>query len=741
MTAEMNEICCNTLRHFVLVCQKALRLRTSVLFKVKTFASIAFLSKNEFSDLLATMKSLAFTEIMQSAADTYKNVNETKDLSKGTFAFIQSHQNEKAEERKTNKERSILIDALALEGGKDKWNSTMKAPVASWTATYQNIQQNTVSGTGGWLLKEKAFKAWVKQKSDTPILAVVGEEATGKSYLAANTIFNLQKHGSGEETGSRHHVGYFFVGEKKDNAGIDALGKSIIWQFAVSDLSYMQSIANICDKGGPIGPKEFLTKLLLDNHKEMQKIDATFYIVVNKLADEKDNIHDGVVDFLRSAKHSSNKSVRIIFTTTQGAVDKLKNQGLEFPVIPMSRNTGDIQKYIDWRMDSIGVLSNLKNEQIKKLRDEIKSKLPGQTHRSYYMIDNFLERISTMDLDKDIREALGNAGGDLARRIDADIKRLNEARTSEELEDINTMIIWIMFAKERMTVEKMNAVLEFRNGAVSLTSLEDRLRKKFLLFEVDNSGCVDFRSEQILAGIHERATVAKEQAMSSDTVNEGEVKILTHFLGTVCPPGLVDKLELREHFHSKLKPAAERVYKEDKNTAHFHLARTCLGVLVDKESPTLKVLRGYAARQLVAHMSKVTLGLIGSHLKKDIGSNLVQLFRSGHAIDNQFWANEAEPGFPKWLGHDGEPEASIICDWLRANPPSLEKDPKARAWVEQLLDEQAPLKTLLKPSILRMAHYAFQDYQSDSITDRAYRLVLSFTSQVGTFKAIVSCLC
>lgn len=72
------------------------------------------------------------------------------------------------------------------------------------------------------------------------------------------------------------------------------------------------------------------------------------------------------------------------------------------------------------------------------------------------------------------------------------------------------------------------------------------MRKKYLLFEVENAGCVDFKSEKILVAIDERAATVEKDAANGDTVNEGEVGILKHFLRNVCPPDLVRKLQLDE---------------------------------------------------------------------------------------------------------------------------------------------------------------------------------------------------
>lgn len=82
MSKSMSLICCDVLRHFFYVCERALQLRNSALFKVRTFAKIAFLSNDDFSDMLETMDGLAKRELLQSTADTYMSSMAAADHSK-----------------------------------------------------------------------------------------------------------------------------------------------------------------------------------------------------------------------------------------------------------------------------------------------------------------------------------------------------------------------------------------------------------------------------------------------------------------------------------------------------------------------------------------------------------------------------------------------------------------------------------------------------------------------------------
>jgi hypothetical protein len=719
------------------VCDVALKLRDSKSFKFKSMLKVTFTSQNDVLDLLATMDKLSNEEQLCSMADTYLNAARAADQSKRAVDMLEEDREGRVEERREKKDTKILLRSLAF---KEILDGTTEEPRESWGTTYDNIRQKQVEGTGQWLLGHPSFKAWKKPDGAMPILGVVGEEASGKSYISATAISHLRMMGSGEgieSRSSRHLVAFYFLNEKKANSGADDLGKSIIWQFAQSDVSYMQSAALTCNTAGDINPKAFLTALLLTNSAELRQIEATFYIVINKIGGGNGQIHEGVANFLRALslskpQGSKGPAVRVLFTATQKTVESLKKDGMSFPTIPMTENEDDIRLYIDFRMNKIEFLRDREDAQVNELRREIRNGLCANTKGNYYMIDNALQEISSSVFDNDIRRAISNAGkSSLRQHIADDITKVSGICTAKEMIEINEIILWITFAQERVTVEKMSAVLRYTTGASSLRPLEERLKKRFLLFEINNDGCVDFRSQEILEDIPKRGDVAKTRQKNNELVQQEEVNILKHFLHTVCPPDLFDKLKLEDHFNVKLKPPQGQVYQEDENTAHFRLAKVCIFVLANEDSEKLRVLRGYASRNLVHHMSKVDLALITYDLKRSLGPDLVGLFRRESAIDNLFWAKKPIPEFPSWILE--KHEVDHILKWLKDSATVSEIDEKSNHWVKDLVaDEQNTVKTLVEPATIRMAKYAFKEVSSEDITIAAFRIVRDFVTKVSS---------
>ncbi|KAJ5731640.1 uncharacterized protein N7483_006148 [Penicillium malachiteum] len=547
MNSKLTDFACQVLTLSVDVCDHAMGLRHSKAFKFKTFMKIAFFDQDNLAGLMGQMDGLTQKESLIVLAQTYQKASEAAENSKNTLGLLSEDKADQAEEKKATTDKNTLLNVLNFENTPDTWDGTAQAPITTWATTYQNIRQHKVEGTGKWLLEDSSFKLWTQPMTNTPILALVGEDSAGKSYLASTVINNLRTH-------------------KKANAGIDALGKSLIWQFAESDPSYMQSAAATCRKAGSIDPARILPRLLLENHEELENVLVTFFIVINKLGDKDEHVHPAVVKFLQQTARCKRQAVRVLFTCKQGTINRLKQDDIICPTILIHpRNAGDVKKFIDVRMDTIDSLSDTRIDGVLELRKEIQEKLYEKTHGNYYMIDKTLAKISALDYDKDIYKALNNANQSVEDHINDDVIKLNQSLNEKENHEINEIILWITFAQEHMSVDIMTAVLRFKNDAASLRPLGDRLKRKFLLFEIDNDGYVAFRSDKILSAIPEHAATARDREKSNKDVNAGEIEILRHFLKSVCPPVLAKKLEMEQNFRSKEQPARENILRRQEH--------------------------------------------------------------------------------------------------------------------------------------------------------------------------------
>lgn len=728
MNPKLSLVACQHLELFVAICDRALELK-SHRSKIKTFLKITFISENDADDLLAKMKGLVNKEELLVAAQTFRQASEANRNSKNALGLLTEGKTERQERRQAEDDQNALLGVLAFNRTTETWDSTRQRPIATWETRYHGIRKTVVPGTGKWLLSEPTFQSWAEKHDDIPILGIVGGEATGKTFLASTVIQHLRRQGNLQDTDSRKLVGFSFL-HRNENAGVDAFANSLIWQFANSDTSYMQAAANVCRSYGVLDPKDILPRLLLQN-EGLNFIDATFYIVINKLGDKDDKVDRSVLEFLQKAWQLKSPSVRILITSTPGVMDHLAAKGILCPRIAIGeKGEDDLRRFITARMDRIDSLSDIKQVGVPKLRENIIDRLSHQTGGNYLKIDSALNEIDALDYMDGIELVLKNAGKELTDHIKADVQKLNRIRTQDELVEINEIILWITYAEERMSVEKMTAVLQLRSAAVPLRPLEVRFRTKFLLFEVDSDGYVDFRSSKTLRAIPERHQITAQNGENGEIIHPSEINVVQHFLNTVCPPDLLRKLELEQYFQQKLTGHKVQIHQEEKDTAHIRIAASSLRVLSRKADARLTVLQGYAARQLVHHLSKVDLALVDRDLKSDLGPDLVKLFCFSAPIENLFWSTKSIPAFPPWILEDKGIEE--IKRWLGNSAVTSNLDGHAKEWISRLLDSGSnPFEVLLSPSAHRMAELAFRTPSSPELTKQMFQFVLKFLSKVS----------
>ncbi|OJJ36091.1 hypothetical protein ASPWEDRAFT_156490 [Aspergillus wentii DTO 134E9] len=742
MDTKLTKVAYQHLQLFVAICERTLKLRDSRWATFKTFMKISFLAENDIQDLLGKMESLVDKEGRLVAAQTFNFASEAAANSKANLTI--SHQMhskldtliegrvDQKESLEAEKDKKTLLNSLAFDQNPDNWDNTKQEPRPFWLTTYNNFRKFVVPGTGEWLLSSPTFHSWATQPKTPSILGILGTEASGKSYLTSSVIRYLRQHHFSEHSNARHLVAFYFLNRQKTEDRVDTIAKSLVWQFADNDASYMQSAAHICEKTSVLDPEEILPRLLLDN-KTLSRIDARFYIVIDGL---KDTVDDGLIRFLRKVSDSQSQAVRVFLTGTPLSFQQLAGKGISSRTIPItSKNADDIKKLIDSRMDKIEALSDSKRVGVAELRRKIQDTLYKKAAGDYFKIDLALNQISTLDYVKDIDRVLEGAGKERSQQIREEIQNLNETRTPRQLEEINEIVLWLTFAAERIRSEQMAAVLYMKSHEAPLRSLEAMFRTKYLLFMIDRDGYVDFKSSKALRVIPLRSQLNATAANNDQAIQPGEIQIVQHFLNTVCPPALYQKLEFEQYLNQKLSPRKDQIQQEDKDTAHLKLALICLRVLTEGGDAMLTVLQGYALRYLVHHLLSVDLALVDREWKSKTGPNLAKLFTDERSIDILMWSNSvgslASPRARTiWL--DEEYNVDEILRWMKDSAVISDIQNQAvRAWVADLASGSLnSTEVLLKPSAMRMAVHCFREPSSQTVTMAAFQFILAFILRI-----------
>ncbi|KAL4808834.1 hypothetical protein BDV18DRAFT_157771 [Aspergillus unguis] len=753
MDIKLAKVAVQHLQLFVEICDRAIKLRRSKRRKLIVFTKLLFLNDNDIADLLGKMESLVdkegrlvtaqtFSFAAEAAVSTRENLAISRAVNSKIDMLIASRSDSLKESDKRRRKEKIL-EVLAFDDNKMD-PKEKKEPEPYWQRIYYNYRKCVVPDTGQWIFEEPEFRAWEKGSQDAPpILAIEGAEGSGKSYIASTIIRRLRNRTSAESSDARTLLAFYFVeGDSKEELKrtnhLDVIAKSLVWQFAQADASYMKSIANICERNRDMDPHEIPSRLLFDNKDLGQTIDANFFIVIDGL---NDVVGDNLVTFLQNAMESAaqHRKIRVLLTGRPRAFEKIAaTKNIAFRAIHISeRNRADIDMYIESRMDTIEALRNKERFGVLDLRKKIRVALRDKTAGDYFRVNTILKRISNLDYVNDIDHVLENAGKERSQQIEAEIETLNDVRNSKEIAEINEITLWILFGREWFKPRQMAAVLYVQSGELSLLTFEAKLQLKYTLFEVDSDGDVDFRSYEMVDLIPEGGDSDEKHRHSSKRVLPEEVNIVRHFLQSVCPPTLYQKFDFETVFEHKLHHTGGYIHRDDEDTAEAKLAVTCLRILTEPRDARREIIRPYAATYYYQHLSAIDLSLVERKYKRVIGPLLVKLFLDETSTDALLWTTDPEiassfSGMAKSAWLEGSGALDEVLRWLKESVALTDvKDDEARAWAVGLTKSSTPEKELLQRLAKRMVVHWLREETPQAMAVYAFSFILGALKKIN----------
>ncbi|CEL02875.1 Putative NACHT and TPR domain protein (AFU_orthologue; AFUA_7G06670) [Aspergillus calidoustus] len=753
MDAKLAKVACQHLQLFVEICDRTIKLRRSTRRRIKVFTKLLFLNDNDIEDLLTKMDGLVDEEGRLVAAQTFSFASETVVSTRENLAISRAvnskldmliaNRSDSLKESDTKRRKERILETLAFD--ENKLDQDKREPDPYWQRIYYNYRKCVVPGTGEWVFQEPEFRAWERGSRESPcILAIEGTEGSGKSYLTSTIIRRLRNRSSVESSDSRTLLAFYFVeGDSKEELKrtnhLDVIAKSLIWQFVQADVSYMKSVANICEQARDMDPHEVPGRLLFDNGDIGQTIDANFFIVIDGL---NDIVGDTLVTFLENALSSSvsHRKIRILLTGRPRAFEQISaHKEIAYKTIHISeRNRPDIEMYIESRMDKIDALRNKQRFGVPALRKKISESLRDKTAGDYFRVNTILKRINNLDYVNDIDQVLENAGRERSQQIQAEIESLNSTRNAKEIAEINEIILWILYGREWFQPQQMAAVLYTKTGELSLLTLEAKLQIKYTIFEVDSDGDIDFRSYEIVELIPEGNQPSGEDLrQASKRVLPEEVDIVRHFLRTVCPPQLYTKFDFETVFEQKLRHTGGYIYRDDKDTAEAKLAVRCLRILTEERDERREILRLYAVNYFHQHLAAVDLSLVGRQWKRQIGPLLLKLFTDDGSTDALLWTSDPDLASnfawmvrSAWL--DGNGGATETVRWLRESVAVVDiTDDEARSWVSNFTSSLSPDKELLNILAKRMVVRWLREQTPQSLAVYAFSFILGALKKIN----------
>ncbi|KAL4921399.1 hypothetical protein BDW62DRAFT_219545 [Aspergillus aurantiobrunneus] len=738
MDANLSRVAGQHLLLFVEICSRTVRLR-SKRTKLLAFTKIFFLQEDMVADLVEKMQRLVDKENRLVGAVTLSLAAEAAEASQATLNLTQGVVDILVGEKDTASMNQLLLRTLAFDAS--KIDQRTQEPDALWANIHRNYVRRRVKGTGEWVFEEAQFKDWYSG-AGAPILAIEGKEGSGKSHLASTIIsWLMQKRGAEGSTRRMSTAFYFVEGDSREElkhaTNLESVAKSLVWQFSQAERRYLKSVAGICEQLGEVDPGD-ISKHLLFGNEDLAQMDVTFYIVLDGLGDA---VGEGMVRFLtRASKLIPGRKTRVLMTGDHRCFDQLvENKDITFDRMAIEqRSAGDVRQYINRRMDDMPALKDSgRRRGIADLRERIQNRLAEQANGDYLIIETALDTIQQCEYVAGIENALNMAGRERSEQIDAERKQLNEQLTEGEIAEVNEIVRWIVYGAERLTPSQLGTALDLRTGQPSLLPLEDKLRSKYRLFEVDGNGKVDFRSTDIESSIpkghHSHQQQDANDNHQDQGITPGESVMVEHFLRTVCPPDVYKRLKLDAFLELKQQRRNKGViHCDDQHTGQTLMALACLRVLGGPSEPQRNSMLPYARPNLVKHLSAVDLALAEDSALAQVGSALVKLFTHGEALD-VLLANEefiANPKVRAHVRHDWfgvEENRQQVLRWLRDSAviAGVTND-ATRDWITKVVSGE---EHLMRRAAEWMARRLFQERHFKPFTRDAFFFILTYVNQ------------
>lgn len=739
MDAALSRVSAQHLLLFVEICSCAIGLKSKTR-KLLTFTKVLFMQEDAMAGLLAQMERLVDKENRLVGAQTMALASEAADASQATLTATQGLVDTLSGEKDTNAMYSQLMRSLVFDAS--KLDKRTQEPEARWASIHRNYVRGKVSGTGDWVFEDPQYKAWCSGAS-APILAIEGKEGSGKSFLASTIISQLKKQRAADMSTRRISTAYYFVEgdsreELKRATNLESVAKSLVWQFAQAERRYLRSVAGLCQKMGEVDPRD-ISKHLLFSNEDLARMDVTFYIVIDGLGD---SVGEGMMRFLaRASTIIPGRDTRVLITGNPKCFDQLaQKDDIKLDRMPIEqRSSGDVQRYISSRLDGMATLKHSGRRQgVASLRQRIQDRLAEQAKGDYFTIDTALDAIEQCQYEDQIEKALETAGQERSEQIEEELRHLNDQLSETEIAEVNEIVRWIIYGAERLTPAQLSAALNLRAGQPSLLPLEDKFKSKYKLFEVDRNGRVNFRSKDIDKLFPKHNHGQKKHARhQSQGISQAEGVMVQHFLRTVCPDEVYQRLNLDTFLSQKQQRRKKgSLHCHGEHTGHTLTALACLHVLSSESDSLSSLLLPYAHTYLVHHLAAVDLALAQDSAIAEVGSELVKLFSEGEALDNLLRNDESNTNRPvrwrvrqAWFGEDEN--AQQIVRWLGDSAVTANvTDKTTRDWITRVVSGEEHLMTRAAE---RMAHCFLQQPHFMTLTRDSFLFILAYLNKVSSF--------
>lgn len=344
--------------------------------------------------------------------------------------------------------------------------------------TCDNLQDSAVHNTAEWLTKNDAqFQKWADQDQRTNSLFVIsGDKNTGKSVVMAAVSRHLQwKKDLLSPVKSQQTLvaDYFFPSPTgkydDDKRSVQTALKCIAFQFAKQSEIYATTLSQKCNKMPTAehfrnsSCNELWVSLGIATPRE----DFVHYILIDGLSGVSDASKEQQRQLchLLSTFEPEQSNVRVLISLRPDQALRGKHHRMQVD----EHNSLDIKKYIDSEMKKDQMFQDT-DETSVRMREKMES-IVATSNGSYSKVNAILAQVNTIILadgpESDIDQILSKSSMDEKSLSKSIIPELEASLSPEEVEELNELLRWVIFGKERLDVHQLTAALVSTSCTIS----------------------------------------------------------------------------------------------------------------------------------------------------------------------------------------------------------------------------------------------------------------------------------
>ncbi|KAG5763416.1 hypothetical protein H9Q72_008480 [Fusarium xylarioides] len=525
---------------------------------------------------------------------------------------------------------------------------------------FKRLCDSRVENSGSWLDDEEAYTSWADADAAgaRPLLLLLGEKNTGRSTTVSTIVQKLKvRYKTPTERSSRVLLAWYFFpslsdkADKGDPTPARTALKHLALQLAEQDMALAKSIASICEEkdNGTYFTDVSCESLWKDLRLGQPRGDTMYYFIfdgVEKLSKMHADAGTQFFGVIKEASHSptteSDRSgIRLLVSGSGDAVKSLG--GFESPTINIAKSNGsDIKSYIKRAMRKYDIFQG-NDSKDEASRQKINDKLIEMAGGSFFKVQSALDRIKDLvdsggqesELDDLLTESDWGREA-ISKNV---VAELQEQLSPQNIDEINELLIWVVYGFEWLSVDQLEAALFLRFGSTPLQKLAKKLQGKYSrLFEVDGQ-VISVRRDLLSLVIKDPKQLRSvdddiPRITATITITKGDITTVQNFLWTLFQKSVVEKFEFEPLAGQVTQTKGEiRVNGYD---AHLAIVMQAISFLIKKPDDRTENLGRYLVWNLPKHLKELNNPerdhKVDNAAKRDIGSMLFDILGQGTII-------------------------------------------------------------------------------------------------------------